>query len=95
MCACGHACVRLGKILKKGRYDDLEIRVLDYQPAGLRFSIIGWLKVKLNHLSLQGRLNEYQDVWGFVVKIKMSPRSDSVALRQLNHIYEKGPKSLN
>ena len=68
VCACGHACVRLGKILKKGRYDDLEIRVLDYQPVGLRFSIIGWLKVKLNHLSLQGQLSEYQDVLGLCGK---------------------------
>ena len=69
MCTFGCACVRLGEVLeKKGRYDDLEIRVMDYQSAGLRFNIIGWLKVKLNHLSLQGRLSEYQDVLGLCGK---------------------------
>ena len=69
VCTFGCACVRLGEVLeKKGRYDDLEIRVMDYQSAGLRFNIIGWLKVKLNDLSLQGRLNEYHDVLGLFGK---------------------------
>ena len=76
------ACMRASgwSIRKKGRCDDLEIRVLDFQSTGLRLNITGWF---------QGRLSEYQEFPGcFMVKSKLSPSTDSVALRQLNHIHK-------
>ena len=65
--------------MKEGRL----VRALDFVSSGSGFKTTGWLQGQLILPSFQGRSNEYQDLLGLVVKSKLSPRSGSVAVRQL------------
>ena len=49
-------------------------------------------KIWTRNNSVFGQFSLSVDIW--VVKIKVSPRSGSVPLRQLNSVHKKGPSSL-
>ena len=75
---------------------DLVLKALDSQPRGPRFKITGWFQVNSAfHLS-EGDQWSTRNSWNpgnWRVKRKLSPRSGSVALRQLNLIHKMGPWS--
>ena len=62
------------------------VRALDSQSRGPVFKTIGFAPVQLS-LSYLPVPRTIED---FVVKSKLSPRSGSAALRQLNPIHKKG-----
>ena len=66
------------------------VKVLDFQPRAHAFRTTGRLQGCLNLSRSFKQLPEtFRD---FVVKIKLSPRNSSVALRQLSRIHRKGPR---
>ena len=72
----------------------LAVKALDSQSRGPGFKTTGWLRGQLSLSFFRDRLNEYYELWtpgDRVAKSKLSPRSGSVALRQLSLIHKKGP----
>ena len=67
------------------------IRALNSQSRSTRLETAGRLQGQLILSSFRDWLNEYEELLGgWVVKSKLSPRSGSVALRQMNPIHKEG-----
>ena len=68
------------------------VKMLDSRPRCPEFKTAKLFQDQFNFLPFQGRLSEYQEV--LETKSKLSLRSGSVILRELNSIHKKGPYRL-
>ena len=66
------------------------VKALDFQSRGPVLKTTVWLQGRLSLSSFRRRSNDYQESLG-TCKSKLRPRSDSVALRELNPIRKKVP----